>query len=285
MTFIVRKINLQFLQANNKVVNLQGLRCTAIIYNPGGNNGVAQLQLKVYGMTLDQMNQYSSSGSNLVVNENYGITVSAGNEGSTPTQIFEGGIISSYIDFSSVPDVAFVCVAQAGLFQQAAMTATRSWEGAQNAETLIESLTALMGENWTFKNNGAHFVLQNPSYSGSIQEQIKKIAADSSFPLSIENNTVSIWENTGVKNDTIINLSATNGLVGYPSYYPAGFIVKSEFNPQISIGCTINLKSVIPKANGAFSIYSSTHELSTLTPGGPWFTSATLSITGTPYVN
>ena len=285
MTFIVRKINLQFLQANNQVVNLQGLRCTAIIYNPGGNNGVAQLQLKVYGMTLAQMNQYSSTGSNLVVNENYGITVSAGNEGSTPTQIFQGGIVSSYIDFASVPEVAFVCVAQAGLFQQASMVATRSWSGEQDAETLIKSLTALLGDNWTFNNNGAHFVLQNPSYSGSTLEQIKKIASDASFPLAVENNTISIWENTGVKNDTTINLSSNTGLVGYPSYYPAGFIVKSEFNAQISIGCTINLKSIIPKANGSFSIYSSTHELSTLTPEGPWFTTATLSISGTNYVN
>lgn len=282
MTFAKRQLNLQFSKNGNVLVSLEGLRCTALISNPGGNNGLAQLQLRVYGMTLEHMNQFTSTGANLIVNEGFNITVLAGDEGSPLGQIFSGGILSSYIDFSAVPEVAFVCVAQSGIFEKASPSASNSWTGAQNAEDLIKSLAQSI--NYGFKNNGAHAIVQNQNVYGSVIDQIKRIATAAVLPFSIENNTVYLWANNGTKNDVVVNLNANTGLVGYPSYYPAGFIVKSEYNPNITIGVTINLSSIIPKANGQFSIYSSTHELSTLAPDGAWFTTATLSIAGTPYV-
>lgn len=113
--------------------------------------------------------------------------------------------------------------------------------------------------------------------SGSTIEQIQTVARNASFPLIIENNTVTIFPNDGSRDDIVVNLSAETGLVGYPSYWEAGFVVKSEFNPIITIGRVINLKSQIPKANGKFPIQYVTHELSTLTPDGPWFTTSKLS--------
>ena len=83
----------------------------------------------------------------------------------------------------------------------------------------------------------------------------------------------------------MIDVSPQNGLVGYPTYYPSGFIIKTEFNPQIIVGRTVNLTSQIPKANGSWVIFDSTHELSTLTPDGPWFTTAKLGFPGTNNVS
>jgi len=51
------------------------------------------------------------------------------------------------------------------------------------------------------------------------------------------------------------------------------------------IGRTINLTSIIPKANGKWVIFESTHELSTLTPDGPWFTTVKLGYPGTNNVS
>jgi len=53
--------------------------------------------------------------------------------------------------------------------------------------------------------------------------------------------------------------------------------VKSEFKPTVTNGRMINLTSGIPKANGLFPIIQSTHEISTLTPDGPWFTISKLA--------
>ena len=292
MTFAVRQISLQFSSANGTITNLEGLRATAIVLNPGGENTQGQLQLRVYGMTLDQMNQFSGAGSSASLSSNgasflaisaISITVLAGNKDDILGQIFQGGIQSSYIDFGSVPEVAFVCTAQAGLYSNSAPNAANSWAGTQNAEDLIESLASSIG--FTFVNNGAHAIVQNQYVYGSTLAQIKKIIRSANFGSAIENNTISIFPNNGTRDGVTINISSNNGLVGYPSYYPSGFIIKSEFNPELLIGRTVNLTSLIPKANGAWVIFESTHELSTLVPDGPWFTTVKLGYPGTNNVS
>jgi len=276
MTFAFRQINLQFTSANGKTVKLEGLRCAAVITNPGGNSAFGQLQLQVYGMTLEQMNEYSSTGSNMVAVQDQSVTVTAGNQGGTLNQVFSGTLISSFIDLSNPPEASFVCAAVAGYYNKAAPSAPNTYEGSQKAEDIIKALAGQIG--YTFENkNGATAVVQNQYLSGSIIDQMQAVARAASFPLIIENKTVTIFPNNGVRDDIIINLSAETGLVGYPSYWEAGFVVKSEFDPIITIGRVINLKSQIPKANGEFPIQYVTHELSTLTPDGPWFTTSKLS--------
>lgn len=282
MTFAIRQINLQFTSADGSVVSLQGLRCSAVITNPGGNNAFGQLQLRVYGMTLEQMNQYSAAGSNMVAVQDQSVTVTAGNYGGTLNQVFSGTLISSYIDFSSVPDVCFTCAAVAGYYNKAAPSAPNTYKGAQNAEDIIASLASAIG--YSFNNpNKARAVLQNQYVSGSVIDQIQQVAKAASLPMSIENDTITIWPNNGTRDDIVIKLSPQTGLVGYPSYWEAGFIVKSEFNPIVTNGRIIDLTSSLPKANGQFPVQYVTHELSTLTPDGPWFTTSKLS--PGPYVS
>jgi len=279
MSFKQRQINLIF-SIDGQEVYLEGLRSQAIISNPGGNNAAASLQLVVYGMTLEHMNKYSSTGSSTVAGalalNRISVTVLAGNKGEAVGQIFSGGLLKSYIDFSSVPEVSFVCSAQAGLWEKANPVAANSWQGTQNVETLIESLVAQMGKPWTFKNNGAHAVIQNQYVYGSIINQIQKIAKAACIPLSIDGNVVSIWPNDGTRDDMVIDVSAETGLVGYPTYNDIGFSIKTEFNQNLINGRTVNLKTIIPKANGKAPIQDSTHEISTLSPEGPWFTTVVL---------
>ena len=278
MTFAVRQINLTFSSADAEPLVLEGLRCSAVITNPGGNNAFGQLQLQVYGMTLDQMNQYSSTGSNMVAVQNQAVTVTAGDQGGTLNQVFSGTLISSFIDLSNLPEVSFICAAVAGYYNKAAPSAPNTYQGAQNAEDIISSLTSLLGKDWAFNNpNGAHAVIQNQYLSGSLIDQIQTVARNASLPLIIENNSVNIFPNGGVRDDIVVNLSPQTGLIGYPYYWEAGFTVRSEFNPIIAIGRTINLTSGLPKANGQFPVQFATHELSTLTPDGPWFTTSKLS--------
>lgn len=278
MTFAVRQINLVFSSADSEPLILKGLRCSAVITNPGGNSAFGQLQLQVYGMTLEQMNQYSSTGSNMVAIQNQSITVTAGNQGGTLNQVFSGTLISSFIDLSNLPEVSFVCTAVAGYYNKGAPAAPNTYQGDENAEYIIQSLTKLLGSEWSFANpKGAHFVLQNQYLSGSLIDQIQAVARNASFPLIIENNTVTIFPNNGTRDDIVVNLSPENGLIGYPFYWEAGFSVRSEFNPIIAVGRTVNLTSSLPKANGKFPVQFATHEISTLTPDGPWFTTSKLS--------
>jgi hypothetical protein len=277
MSFAKRQITLQFSGADIGTINLEGLRCQAIINNPGGTNAFGNLQLKVWGMTLEQMNEYSKAGSNLVAGVNYFVTVMAGNEGSPLTQVFSGHIVNSYIDFSNIPEVSFVCVASSGYLEKITSAPPNSYQGAQNAEDIIGALTTQLGSNWSFKNNNAHAIITNQYLSGSLIDQIKTVAKAAAFPFKIENNTVYIWSNDGNVDNVIVDVSPQNGLVGYPVYWAQGFYIKTEFNQLISNGRKINLTSSIPKANGLWDAHVITHEISTLIPDGPWFSNARLN--------
>jgi hypothetical protein len=275
MTFAQRQINLQF-SNDQETLELDGLRCEAIITMAGGYASAAQLQLRVFGMTLDQMNKFSSTGTNMVAVQNASITVSAGNVGGNIAQVFAGTLIKSFPDFSGIPDVSFNCAAVAGFFYKASPAAPNSYQGAQNAEDIIQALASSIG--YQFANNGAHAVLQNQYLSGSAIDQIGVVANAASFAKDISNNTVTIWPNGGTRDDMVIALGPNSNppMVGYPVYWEAGFIVKSEFNQNIGNGRTIALTSSIPKANGSWPIQTVTHELSSVTPSGPWFTTARL---------
>jgi hypothetical protein len=283
MSFIKRQINLQF-SGSNSVVNLQGLRCNAAIKQYGGLMTAAQLELRVWGMTLDQMNQYSSVGANTIALQGLQVSLFAGNVGGAIAQVFQGSISRAYIDFSGSPDVCFACSAQTALIDRATPSAPNSFPGSQNAETLIQALAKKAG--YGFSNpNGAHAVIQNQYVSGSIISQIETIAKAAAIPMAIENNTVTIWPNTGTRDGVQINLGPNTGMVGYPTFNEVGFIVKSEFNPAIVVGRQINVTSVIPKANGLWPIQAVTHEISALMPDGPWFTTAALAASAYVAVN
>ena len=197
MSFVKRQIKLQFSGDNYYDVSLEGLRATAVVTNPGGNNAYGQLQLRVYGMTLDQMNTYSSTGTNFTAIQNQTIAVSVGEYGKPLTQIFNGTILRSYIDFSSIPEVSFIVSASTGLYQKVKHIDDTSIPNTSNSEDIIKTLTESIG--FTFINaespNNAHCVLQNQIITGSTIDQITYLAKISAFAFSIENNKVYIWKN------------------------------------------------------------------------------------------
>lgn len=278
MTFAFRQIDLEFTTPNTKPLKLTNLRCSAIITNPGGYSAYGQLQLEVFGMTLEQMNEYSSSGSKMVAAQNQSITVFAGDQGGSMNQVFSGTLISSFINLASQPDVSFVCAAVAGYYAKAAPVAPNTYKGSQKAEDIIASLVSQLGDPWAFANpTNATAIVQNQYVSGSVIDQICTVARNAGLPIKIENNTVTIWSNDGVVDDVIVEIGPTTGMVGYPSYWESGFVVRSEFKPTVTNGRMVNLTSGIPKANGKFPIIYSTHEISTLVPDGPWFTTSKLA--------
>ena len=283
MTFAIRQIDLVFTTPNTEPLVLPNIKCMATITNPGGLNAYGQLQLKVWGMTLDQMNLYSSVGTNQVALQKQTVTVFAGNQGGAMNQVFSGAVVSSYLDFNHQPEISFNCAAVAGFEEKGTPVAPNSWPNSNNAEDVIAGLVSQMGEPWTFqKYPGTHAVLQNQYVSGSIIDQITTIAKNARLPLKIENNTVYLWPNDGYVDDVVVEIGPASGLVGYPSYWESGFVVKSEFKAEAVNGRAVNLTSAIPKANGKFPIIQSTHELATWTADGPWFTISKLS--PSPYV-
>lgn len=280
MSYAQRQINLQF-QNKSGTLDLSGLQVSAIVDMPGGTQASGSLQMHVFGMALEQMNNFSSVGSQFVALADENVTVLAGDVGEPLTNVFEGNIFRAFMDFSAIPEVSFVVAARAGLYHHAAPAAPNTYKGSHNAEDIIQALAQSIG--FMFVNDGgAHAVLRDQYVYGSVIQQIKTVAGAAGFPVEIAHNTITIWPNEGVRDEVIIDVNENTGLVGYPTYYPSGFIVKTLFNPLIEMGRRINLKSTIPKANGIWHVQTVTHELYTQQQDGPWFTTTRLS--PPPYV-
>jgi hypothetical protein len=280
MSFVQRQISVQF-STETQTFDLEGLKVSVIISQFGGSLGQGQMQMTVWGMSLDQMNELSSVGSVPAVVTSNSVTVSAGDVGGKMTQVFYGTIVRSFPDFSNAPDVSFMVTATAGYYEKAKTISAKHYAGSNNAETIIQALAESVG--LVFANpNSAHVVVRDQYLYGSAVSQIMQVAQAAAIPVEIANGTVTIWPNNGLRDEVEIDLGPGNGLVGYPTYYEAGFIVTSQFNPRMLGGRNVNLTSEIAKANGTFPIQTVTHQLSTLTADGPWFTTCRLS--PPPYV-
>ena len=274
--FKKRIIQLQFADQNGKIVDMTGYRCQALISNPGGYEAYASLELRVFGMSLDLMNEYSSVGFNLIADKKLAITVMAGDEGGAIAQVFKGSVIRSRIEISQ-PEAVFAVSAVAGYYDKATSAAANSYQGAQNAEDIIKSLAQSIGYEFINKNN-AHSVLQNQYLYGSAIDQINSISRACNLPVVIENDQVIIFPNNGTRDDIVIELSPETGLVGYPKAWEAGLDITAEFNPLIANGRMVKLTSQIPIYNGSWPIQSVEHALSSETFGdSPWFTFCRLS--------
>lgn len=274
--FAKRILQVQFTSSNGDKVDLSGYRCYAVIDNPGGYEAFGALELRVFGMPLSLMDQYSSTGFTMSAVQDQSVTVSAGYVGGAVAQVFKGTIIRSRIEFEQ-PEVAFCVSAIAGFYKKATSAAANSYNGAQNAEDIIASLAKSIGYQFVNKNK-AHAVLQNQYLYGSAIDQIMSVSRACNLPVVIENEQVIIFPNNGVRDDIVIELSPDNGMVGYPKYWEAGFIVQSEFNPLIANGRTVKVTSTIPKSNGSWPVQAVTHLLGSEVIGSaPWFTIAKLS--------
>ena len=101
MSLVRRKLSLQFQLGTGTfgasgadTVTVEGLRATASISKSGGV-GMSSLQLRVFGMNLDVMNQLSTLGKPLLDGRNNTITVMAGDEGAAMATAFVGDNLRS----------------------------------------------------------------------------------------------------------------------------------------------------------------------------------------------
>lgn len=284
MSFAQRQLKFTFSGATSGSFSAAGLRAAASIQSMEGMLGITA-QVKIWGLSLDQMNNYSSAIPQAIGNEipDANLVIEAGELGGALSQVIDAPIWASYIDLTDAPESAFV-VSVAGIADRATPIGSQSQPGDQSAEKLIASLCALATPPLTFDNSaGAHAVLRNPSTYGSALRQIDVIATAAQFNWKISGTTLSIWPKNGTVDDVVIDVGPNTNpqMVGYPAYWEAGIIVTSLYNPAIQVGRRMKVVgSSIPKANGRWSIVHVQHELTTMMAKGPWFTIAHLAGVG-----
>jgi hypothetical protein len=249
-------------------------------------------QVKVWGLSLSQMSAYSSripgapSGPLGLVPFN--LTVEAGDIGGNFLQVINGQIWRSFIDLSDSPESSFNITVAGTIYLSAATIASNSWSGARNAEDLIAAVCAGATPRLRLSNNGAHAVVRNQSTTGSAADQILTIAVAGQFPVAFDGDSVYIWPRGGTRDKSKpirVGPDTTPRMVGYPQFWEEGIIVTSLFNQQVQVGRQMQVTSVLPNAQGLWSIVKVQHELSTMLDGGPWFTTAVCAPPGSPAAN
>ena len=280
MSFAERVLRFTFSGAKSGSFSAAGLRAAVYIESNPGREG-SNASVKIWGLTLDQMSKYSSKMAAVpsgVQIERFNLVIEAGDLGQPLSQLLNGPIFNSFIDLSGAPDSCFN-VTMIDTLRAATPMAAQSQPGAQSAENLIASLCAQATPPLIFDNSAAaHAVVNNPNTYGSAIDQISKIATAAKFNWKIDGTTLSIWAPGDSVDDVVINLGPNTDpeMVGYPGFSDVSLVVTSLYNPEIKIGRRMNVISSLPNANGLWQIVLVQHDLTTMLPKGPWFTTARL---------
>jgi hypothetical protein len=275
MTFVKRQIQVtislgtgQFGDTMGPNVTLSGLRAKATVVSYNGD-AQGQLQLRLYGLPLQMINQLTTIGPVMQERRNNRILVAAGDEGGAMSTVYQGSIDSAFGEFQGAPDVVFNITALAAALQAVKPVNAVSYRGATDVATIMQSLAATMG--FAFENNGVQAQLSSPYFSGTAYQQAKSCAKAANIYFTIDRGTLAIWPKTGARASNPIPVSAATGMVGYPVFSGNGIVLTMQFNPDLALGGRVDVTSSLTVANGIWNVFSVVHELESETPGGTWY--------------
>lgn len=283
MSFVRRSVAVTFRlgvgsfgESGFDTIKLSGPLRAAVNVKISGGPAMAQLDLSVFGMTLDHMNKLATMGPILNIEgvRNNEVVVEAGDIDSGLGVVFQGTIREASFDFSGMPNCSFRIQAFTGTMLALRPVQPTSYNGLADVATIFASL-AKQGQ-LTFQNNGVTAQLIDPYFPGTIWDQMESCAkaAGINWFHDAQSNAIIIWPKNGSRGGAIPVVSAETGLIGYPSFQLGKNIVcNCIYNPNISIGQTVKVESTIVLANGQWTIKSVDHSLQSETPGGQWSTS------------
>ena len=232
------------------------------------------LQLRIWGMSLDHMNQLSKAGLEYAARSNNGVMVEAGDDDTGMTVVWNGLMVEAYPDFRNQPDVSFYVMATPTPVIQLKPVPPTTFPGPVSAATALQQIVQKAG--LTLENNGVNTILASPYFPGSAWTQILSVikAADVFGFVDGIKKLLAIWPKDGSRSGGEAIISAANGMINYPSFQANNVIVRTEFNPKMltDVGQLITIQSTLIAANGRFQVVAKNHELSSELPDGPWET-------------
>jgi hypothetical protein len=210
--------------------------------------GMARAQVRIYGMTKNDMLQLSSvirlASGKLVTRFNR-LLISAGNLPlSGPRQplskIFQGQITSAMIVLADQPNSIFEVSAHIGSFEASEMIDPTSYDGPTAAEQVLQTLAGKANPQYTFENNGCHEVLTDPYFVGSIRDQMTQcLRATKTFEWNgLDDGTLAIWPKGGFRAEAASGSNTTAA--------PTVEIHGATPPPQISVAAPLELPLISP---------------------------------------
>lgn len=284
MTYAARNITLTFQlgtgsfgTSGQNQLTLTGLRVVfhaESVLNNVLSAGGLQCVMRIYGMTLSQMNQLTKAGLQWQQRLLNMVAVQAGDAQSGMTTVFNGNIVSAYPEFSEVPNSAFVVVGITGQGIALKPVPPTSFAGPTDAATAMGSLARAAG--LAFENNGVSVKLAYPYFSGTLMQQIAACAKAANCYAHVDgaSNTLAVWPKTGSRAGTPPVVSAANGMILYPMFEQNRVVVRTTFDPSIKFGGQVQIQTdapaVLTAANGTWTVVHLSYDLASQMPAGPW---------------
>jgi hypothetical protein len=282
--YVVREIDLEFRlgqggfdSTNFDTLTLRGLRVQAqisTVINSTINIGGSRAILRIYGMTLSQMNQLSVAGTVWALRQSRNsVRVDAGDAGAAKSTVFNGFIIEAFPDFTEAPNSAFVISAWATSDLQLKPVPPVSFDGPASAATVFGQIA--QNSNLAYEGNGVDAMLNCPYLPGAASAQAAaaaKAAACFSF-LDTDGRTLVTVKRDGARRTTSIPvISPSTGMIGYPSYEGYQVILRTLFDPSIRyFGLfRVDTGGLLPPAEGVWRCIDLNYVLSAQQPDGPW---------------
>jgi hypothetical protein len=243
-----------------------------------GRPSDSRAQVAIWGLPPSLMLQLNTLGQVYNFVGSNTITIQAGDAESGMTTVFSGTIAFSFGDYSGAPDVPFRMDCVAGLGPAVQNAKPLSFCGAVPASQIMSSLASALGCGFENSLGANDPVLRNQYLPGSLISQVDacrraaRIGAEFVVPVGSQQQTLAVFDpKIGRTTPNAPLISASTGMVGYPTYVPGGIHVKTVFNPQIPFAGQVQVQSAVqPNGVGTWVVAQLDHALDSLLPHGEW---------------
>lgn len=238
----------------------------------GGLPSFNTATITIRGLSLDRMQAISSLNIESMTGSFHKVNIYAGDDENGLTRIFSGNIQNAIADFSGAPDIAMRMECFSAYFDALTPQEPIAIQGESRVADLIGSIAKANG--YTFKNVGVETKVRDTIIRGDARTKMRKLAEQAGAKLAIDDNEVLLApRGKPFRPNTVTEINAQTGMVGYPVVDNTGMKANCHFNPSIYFGSIVNVKSVVPRASGKFQVIKVVHSLSANDPdGGDWFT-------------
>jgi len=237
----------------------------------------SQAVIRVFGLTLEQINQLTQAGTQFYVpaNRQNEVLVQAGDWNGGPlTTVWKGKIYEAYPEFNSMPETAFVILANPAFDLQLTPVAPISFPGTVQASQVFQQIAQQAGI--TVVNNGVKGTFQSPYFPGNVWQQLRKAvqAANCFAWFDGANNRLVLYPKSGGTSQAPLKtISPATGMIGFPEFMHARIRLRVIFDPSLqAVGpsYTVQVNSQLTAANGPALVNQVDYDLESENPGGSW---------------
>ena len=259
---------------NTKVIDNNTIN--AVVTKTLSNNFTNSADITIYGMNDSDIAALSTLGY-LPFNYNTNKITLYANYVSQPKSLcFVGYIVRAWCDYSDPSrPMHFQC--QKTYLDAIASAKPINIQGSSSVPGLFSTLASSLG--LSLNNNGVTGLIKNAIFDGSLIDQCKSLAKQTSNNCVLDNYKMYIAPLKKSLSNLVLQLDSSSGLIGYPTIDAMGIKLKMRYNPVLHIGQYIQLSSKVPKTTGKWYVYDMTSSLNNRHEN--WYTDLRLSYNST----